>query len=247
MMFCASLLCCSQAARKSQQQLAQQVAQLQAQPPQAPTAQPLLAAAEATAHAAAAESSRLDEQQQPHGADDVQSTRVQQAAAAEVLQPSRRCSNCRSAKRISSSDDGGSAVGDTWQPDSSLADLGCGSAGCQEPGQLLCLSGDQLAVMSSWQGRAQAQLELLQQQLQKQQVSCVTAAAAALQLVQIAGMQVVLCTCCVWHNNGALISLLQACKARTAVHAHDRHRPEGSHCNTLMCCPVVGCRMISCL
>ena len=46
------------------------------------------------------------------------------------------------------------------------------------PGQLLCLSADQLALMSSRQGKAQAQLELLQQLLQKQQVSRAVVAAS---------------------------------------------------------------------
>jgi hypothetical protein len=40
------------------------------------------------------------------------------------------------------------------------------------------MSADQLALMSSRQGRAQAQLELLQQQLQKQQVGEVLVAAS---------------------------------------------------------------------
>jgi hypothetical protein len=69
-------------------------------------------------------------------------------------------------------DDEGSinAAAEAWQAAGSLADFGCGIAGSEGCGQLLCMSADQLALMSSRQGRAQAQLELVQQQLQKQQV-----------------------------------------------------------------------------
>jgi hypothetical protein len=163
-----------QAARKSQKKLVQQVAQLQAQPPQAP--QPT--AAPDSAAPAAARDSLPDPQQQQllQHADTVQlqDKPSQPASAANALQPSRRCSRCRSSKHASSVDDVGSTTADeTWQAVGALDDFGCATcsvAGCAGPGQLLCMSADQLALMSSRQGRAQAQLELVQQQLQKQQV-----------------------------------------------------------------------------
>jgi hypothetical protein len=172
------LLLLLQAARKSQKQLAQQVAQLQAQPPQAAPAQQSAAAPPAgtLGPAAAAEgsmSAQPQQQQQQQSTDAGAGPLTAHPAAAEALQPSRRCSNSRSIKRITSSEDGGSAVEEAWQTDSVLADLAGSSAGCQAPDQLLCLSAEQLAVLSSRQGRAQAQLELMQGQLQKQQVSSV--------------------------------------------------------------------------